>query len=66
MAKSPKYWIVQGVFFTDTVWIVGPLGQAITIKLRLFVPLITYSSAITRSAKSSVAKTTLDSENLDY
>ena len=31
MAKSPKYWIVQGVwfFYTDTVWIVGPLGEAI-------------------------------------
>ena len=33
MSKFPKYRIVQGVlvFFTDTVWIVGALGQAISV-----------------------------------
>ena len=47
--------------------------SCLNIKLRLFVSLITQfsdqafiSSAITRSAKSSVAKATSDSENLDY
>ena len=46
--KSQKYWIVQGmcVFFTNTAWIVGPLGQPIKLNFRLKFCFSGYSAGI--------------------